>query len=299
MSIAPPIPILEVRALAKSFANVKAVAGISFAVRSGTCFGLLGPNGAGKSTTIEMCEGLLRPSSGEVLFHGQPLGRHYRERVGIQFQSTALQDYLTVRENLRFFAALYPRPRPIEELITRCRLEEFLDRDSKKLSGGQRQRLLLAIALVNDPELIFLDEPTTGLDPQARRNFWDLITEIKGAGKTIVLTTHYMEEAYLLCDEIVIVDRGRIIARGVPSQLLAEHFEDSVLELPMSEAAKLGAASPYVALPRGDGAAIHTADVNGALAALLAAGASLSQLRIRPRTLDDLFIELTGKELRT
>lgn len=299
MSTAPPPPILEACALAKQFGKIRAVDGLSFAVRPGICFGLLGPNGAGKSTTIEICEGLLRPTAGKVLFRGQPLGRHYRERVGIQFQSTALQDHLTVRENLRFFAALYPHPRPIEELIARCRLEEFLDRDSRKLSGGQRQRLLLAIALVNDPELLFLDEPTTGLDPQARRNFWELIGEIKAAGKTIVLTTHYMEEAYLLCDEIVIVDRGRIIARGVPNQLLAEHFSDSVLELPMVEAAKLGAASPYAAKPRGDGAAIHTADVNGALGALLAAGASLTQLRIRPRTLEDLFIELTGKELRT
>jgi len=290
-------PVLEVRDLVKHFKQVKAVDGLSFEVLAGTCFGLLGPNGAGKSTTIEICEGLLKPTAGTVRYRGEPLGPRYRERVGIQFQSTALQDHLTVIENLRFFSALYPVRRPIEELIALCRLEEFLDRDSKKLSGGQRQRLLLAIALVNDPELLFLDEPTTGLDPQARRNFWDLVTDIKAAGKTIVLTTHYMEEAQRLCDEIVIVDRGRIIARGAPGQLLAEHFNDSVLELPVAEATRLAAAG-WGGVARGDTVEIQTPDVNAAVAALLAQGVSLAQLRIRPRALEDLFIELTGRGLR-
>ncbi len=288
---------LEVRELVKHFKQVKAVNGLSFDVRTGTCFGLLGPNGAGKSTTIEMCEGLLTPTSGSIRYRGEPLGPRYRERVGIQFQSTALQDHLTVIENLRFFSALYPVRRSLDELIALCRLEDFLDRDSRKLSGGQRQRLLLAIALVNDPELLFLDEPTTGLDPQARRNFWDLVRDIKAAGRTIVLTTHYMEEAYLLCDEIVIVDAGQIIARGVPSQLLAEHFNDSVLEVPAAEAPKL-AGSALVGTPKGDTLEIQTPDVNSAVATLLAAGVSLAQLRIRPRTLEDLFIELTGRGLR-
>ena len=290
-------PVLEVRDLVKHFKQVKAVNGLSFDVRPGTCFGLLGPNGAGKSTTIEICEGLLAPTSGTVRYRGEPLGPRYRERVGIQFQSTALQDHLTVIENLRFFSALYPVRRPIDELIALCRLEEFLGRDSKKLSGGQRQRLLLAIALVNDPELLFLDEPTTGLDPQARRNFWDLVTDIKAAGKTIVLTTHYMEEAQRLCDEIVIVDRGRIIARGAPGQLLAEHFNDSVLELPVREAARL-ASIGLGGVTRGDTVEFQTPDVNAAVAALLAHGVSLAQLRIRPRALEDLFIELTGRGLR-
>ncbi|WP_295678641.1 ABC transporter ATP-binding protein [uncultured Nevskia sp.] len=288
---------LEVRELVKHFKQVKAVNGLSFDVKTGTCFGLLGPNGAGKSTTIEMCEGLLTPTSGSIRYRGEPLGPRYRERVGIQFQSTALQDHLTVIENLRFFSALYPVRRSLDELIALCRLEDFLDRDSRKLSGGQRQRLLLAIALVNDPELLFLDEPTTGLDPQARRNFWDLVRDIKAAGRTIVLTTHYMEEAYLLCDEIVIVDAGQIIARGVPSQLLAEHFNDSVLEVPAAEAPKL-AGSMLAGTPKGDTLEIQTPDVNAAVAALLAAGVSLAQLRIRPRTLEDLFIELTGRGLR-
>jgi ABC-2 type transport system ATP-binding protein len=288
--------VLEARVLVKHYPRVRAVDGVSFEVQQGSCFGLLGPNGAGKSTTIEMLEGLLKPTSGQVLFREAPLGAHYRERVGIQFQSTALQEHLTTRENLSFFAALYPRSRRLDELVVLCRLEEFLDRDSSKLSGGQRQRLLLAIALVNDPEVLFLDEPTTGLDPQARRNFWDLVQGIKARGKTIVLTTHYMEEAYLLCDAIVIVDHGKIIARGSPAALLAEHFDDSVLELPVAEASKLGDCMSYK--QKGDVVEIHTADINGVIAQLLAAGASLTHLRIRQRTLEDLFLELTGRELR-
>jgi ABC-2 type transport system ATP-binding protein len=269
---------------------------VSFKVEEGSCFGLLGPNGAGKSTTIEMLEGLLSPSSGEVLFRGTALGTHYRERVGIQFQSTALQEHLTTRENLKFFSALYPRRRALPELIALCRLEEFLDRDASKLSGGQRQRLLLAIALVNDPEVLFLDEPTTGLDPQARRNFWELVQGAKSQGKTIVLTTHYMEEAHLLCDELMIMDHGKIIASGSPTALLAGHFDEAVLELPASEARKLGGTIAYK--EKGDLAEMHTQDVNAAVARLLQAGASLAQLRIRQPTLEDLFLDLTGQELR-
>jgi ABC-2 type transport system ATP-binding protein len=290
--------VLEVRDLVKHYPRgVRAVDGLSFEVQEGTCFGLLGPNGAGKSTTIEMMEGLLKPTAGQILFRGAPLGGHYRERVGIQFQNTALQEHLTTRENLRFFSALYPKRRPLEELVALCRLEEFLDRDTSKLSGGQRQRLLLAIALVNEPEVLFLDEPTTGLDPQARRNFWDLVQGVKAQGKTIVLTTHYMEEAYLLCDEIAIVDHGKIIARGSPAALLAAHFNDSVLELPTAEADKLH--DPAACKPKGDVVEIHTPDINGTIARLLAVGASLAQLRIRQRTLEDLFLELTGRDLRT
>jgi ABC-2 type transport system ATP-binding protein len=288
--------VLQARDLVKQYPRVRAVDGISFEVQEGSCFGLLGPNGAGKSTTIEMLEGLLKPTSGQILFRGAALGGHYRERVGIQFQHTALQEHLTTRENLRFFSALYPQRRPLDELIALCRLEEFLDRDTSKLSGGQRQRLLLAIALVNRPEVLFLDEPTTGLDPQARRNFWDLVQGIKAQGKTIVLTTHYMEEAYLLCDHIVIVDHGRIITQGSPAALLAEHFDDSVLELPSGEADKLKDGVIYK--HKGDTVEIHTPDIDATIARLQAAGASLARLRIRPRTLEDLFLELTGRELR-
>lgn len=288
--------VLEARNLMKEYPRVCAVAGVSFQVEEGKCFGLLGPNGAGKSTTIEMLEGLLSPSSGQILFRGAALGAHYRERIGIQFQSTSLQEHLTSRENLQFFSALYPRRRPLPELIALCRLEEFLDRDANKLSGGQRQRLLLAIALVNDPEVLFLDEPTTGLDPQARRNFWELVQGAKAQGKTIVLTTHYMEEAHLLCDELMIMDHGRIIASGTPQALLAGHFDEAVLELPSMEARKVGEGLSFK--EKGDIAELHTQDVNVAVETLLQAGASLAQLRIRQPTLEDLFLELTGQELR-
>ena len=288
--------LIEVRDLVKHYPKVLAVDGVSFDVAEGACFGLLGPNGAGKTTTVEVMEGLTQPTSGTVRFRGAPLGSGYRERIGIQFQTTALQDFLTVRENLRFFGNLYQQRIAMDELIARCRLESFLDRDTRKLSGGQRQRVLLAIALVNDPELLFLDEPTTGLDPQARRNFWELVRDARGRGKAVVLTTHYMEEAYVLCDDIAIMDHGRIIARGSPQQLLSEHFDDVVVELP--KAALNGVQLPFPVHERGDTAEILTADVNGTVAELLKAGISLAQLQVRPRSLEDLFLELTGKELR-
>ena len=292
--------LLEARALVKQYPKVRAVDCLSFEVPAGICFGLLGPNGAGKSTTVEMLEGVVAPSGGEVRFRGESIharGSRYRERIGIQFQATALQDFLTVRENLKLFQALYPAKRSLDELIAVCRLEEFLDRDTRQLSGGQRQRVLLAIALVNDPELLFLDEPTTGLDPQARRNFWELVRTIKAEGKTLVLTTHYMEEAYELCDDIGIVDRGRLIARGSPERLLAEHFDDSVLELPVADAIKAGDRLPFVV--RGELAELSTRDVGEALQILQKAQVPMARLRIRPRTLEDLFLELTGKELRS
>lgn len=290
--------ILQVRNLEKRYpGGVQAVAGVSFDVQRGQCLGLLGPNGAGKTTTVEMMEGILRPSGGEVLYNGVSLDAGYREVIGIQFQSTALQDFLTVKENLQFFRALYQTQAPLDVVIERCRLGEFLNRDARKLSGGQRQRLLLAIALVNDPEILFLDEPTTGLDPQARRNFWELVTDIKASGKTIVLTTHYMEEADRLCDDILIVDHGQVIAQGSPRQLLRKHFEDVVLELPLDLVD--GAEQwPFTLLERDGLAEILTGDVNGTVQVLVNAGVPLNELRIRPRTLEDLFLELTGKEIR-
>lgn len=288
--------VLSVRELRKHYPKVKAVDGVSFDLEQGGCLGLLGPNGAGKSTTIEMLEGLVPPTSGEIRYRGKPLDAEYRERVGMQFQHTALQDFLTVRENLEFFRALYKKSASIDELIAACHLEEYLDRDHRRLSGGQRQRMLLAIALINEPDLVFLDEPTTGLDPQARRNFWELVRTVKARGTTVVLTTHYMDEAYALSDDIAIMDHGRIIARGSPQSLLAEHFNDSVLELPAAEVA--GRELPMPLVHKEDRVEITSADVNGVVRQLLDAGLSLAQLKIRPRTLEDLFIQLTGKELR-
>jgi ABC-2 type transport system ATP-binding protein len=290
-------PTLEVRNLVKQYPGVRAVDGVSFQVAAGRCFGLLGPNGAGKTTTLEMLEGITAPDGGEIRYRGARPGRQFREEIGIQFQSTALQDFLTVRESLRLFASLYRRHVDLETLIDRCDLRPFLDRDNRKLSGGQRQRLLLAIALVNDPHLVFLDEPTTGLDPQSRRNFWRLIESIRAEGKTVLLTTHYMEEAERLCDEIAIIDQGRIIASGTPQALLAEHFPPSVIRLPAS-ALPDPDRFPGAQRVERDQIEIFTDDVPTALAAIERAGAPLGVLRVGSPTLEDLFLKLTGHQLR-
>ncbi|MGH8495048.1 MAG: ABC transporter ATP-binding protein [Gammaproteobacteria bacterium] len=291
-------PILRVDKLVKSYPGVEAVRGVSFSVREGACFGLLGPNGAGKTTTVEIMEGILPPTSGEVRYRGQPIGAGFREEAGIQFQSTALQDFLTVRETLDLFGRLYSTRVDFDELIAICSLGPVKDRDVRKISGGQRQRLLLAVALVNDPAILFLDEPTTGLDPQARRNFWDLVRAIKARNKTVILTTHYMDEAYHLCDEIIIMDHGRIIAQGPPAQLLEDHFRDTVLELPREEFTADPAELPYQVLMLGDRVEMSVPDVDEAIRALAGLRVPLGRLRIRPRNLEDLFLELTGRELR-
>ena len=293
------IPILEVRDLIKRYPNVNAVDGVSFSVPEGICFGLLGPNGAGKTTTIEVMEGILTPTAGEVLYRGEILGQRFREEAGILFQKTALQDFLTVRQTLTMFRGLYDRGLDVEEVIRLCALEKLAGRDNRKLSGGQQQRLLLAIALVNDPAILFLDEPTTGLDPQARRNFWELIQSIKARNKTIILTTHYMDEAELLCDDIAIMDGGRIIARGGPRQLLQEHFEEVLLELPRQDFPDAARHLSFKIIDASDSVEIATQDLESTLRTLLDARVPLKNLRIRPPNLEDLFLELTGKELRT
>jgi ABC-2 type transport system ATP-binding protein len=290
--------LLQIHELRKQFPGVRAVDGVGFDLERGRCFGLLGPNGAGKTTTIEMLEGIKRPDSGRILYRGEPQGARFRDEAGIMFQRTALQDFITAREALEMFRALYPRSRDPAELITACALGSFLDRDTRKLSGGQRQRLLLAIALVNDPEIVFLDEPTTGLDPQARRAFWDLIHRICREGKTILLTTHYMEEAWELCDEIAIMDHGRIIAQGTPRDLLARHFDDVVLEIPTQDYDSASEAPSLEVFARGDRVEILSGDVGDTLGVLMARGVPLQNLRIRQRNLEDLFLELTGSEMR-
>ena len=289
--------LLQIKNLVKHYPSVKAVNGIDISLQKGICFGLLGPNGAGKTTTVEILEGINSATSGEILYKGKPLGDQFRKEAGIMFQSTALQDYITVRETLIMFSKFYPQHADLDELILRCNLTEYLDQDNRQLSGGQRQRLLLAIALVNDPDIIFLDEPTTGLDPQARRNFWDLINDIKAEGKTIILTTHYMDEAYTLCDEIAIMDHGKIIAQGTPKALLKENFDDVILQLPDSELKDIDL-SLYTTHQRDGHIEITTCDANEVISFLIAKNVSLSQLQIRARTLDDLFLELTGNELR-
>ena len=295
-------PLLEVRNLVKTYPGatpVTAVDGVSLSVREGLCFGLLGPNGAGKTTTIEIMEGILGATSGQVLYRGEPLGRKFKEQAGILFQKTALQDFLTVRQSLSMFRGLYTRGLDVDEVVKLCALEKLEKRDTRKLSGGQQQRLLLAIALVNDPSLLFLDEPTTGLDPQARRNFWELVQSIKARKKTIILTTHYMEEAELLCDEIAIMDRGRVIAQGTPRNLLREHFDEVLLELPRQEFPAAARELPLKLIESSDRVEITTNDLDGTLRKLMDAHIPLKDLRIRPPNLEDLFLELTGKELRT
>ena len=209
--------ILEVKNLYKYYPGVKAVDDVSFSIPYGICFGLLGPNAAGKTTTIEVIEGIQKPDRGIILYKGKHRDHHFKQEVGIQLQHTELQQYLTVKEILLTFRNLYSRRANLDELVSLCYLEEIVDRDNRKISGGQKQRLLLAIALANDPELLFLDEPTTGLDPQARRHVWDIVQSIKKKGKTIILTTHYMEEAQTLCDVVAIMDHGKIIAMDSPN----------------------------------------------------------------------------------
>ena len=290
--------LLTVKDLHMHYGRLRAVDGISFGIRRGSCVGLLGPNGAGKTTTVEILEGIKQPTSGVVLYKDQPLDARFRQEAGIMFQTTALPDFITTRETLNLFRDLYPKSMDLNELIEACSLGEFLGRDAKRLSGGQRQRLLLAIALINDPEIVFLDEPTTGMDPQARRNFWKLIKDIRQRGKTVVLTTHYMDEAYELCDEILIMDHGKIIAEGTPDTLLSKHFSDVVIELPVGDLPQDFAGEDLTVLHADNKVEILTPDVNHAVAILMANQVTLANMRIRQRTLEDLFIELTGKELR-
>src|SRR6478672_4617537 len=227
------VPALRVAGLRKAYGDVVAVDGLDLTVHSGECFGLLGPNGAGKTTTIEICEGLTEPDSGDV----EVLGRRWndderalRERLGIQLQDTQLAEKLTVDETVRLFRSFYARGRDVNEVIDVVQLGEKRGARVGKLSGGQKQRLALACAIVGDPDLLFLDEPTTGLDPQSRRQLWDLITEFKALGRTIMLTTHYMDEAEILCDRVAIVDHGKVIALGTPLELIGSLGAEHVIE---------------------------------------------------------------------
>ena len=288
--------VIEVNELSKVYGDLTAVDGISFKVKAGACFGLLGPNGAGKTTTIEMMEGLVKPDRGEIKFFDKPVTKSVLSQVGIQFQHTALQDYLTVEETIEMFSAFYPEVESKNVLMDLCDLHDFANQDHKKLSGGQKQRLLLALALINKAKVIFLDEPTTGLDPHARRKFWDLINRIKQQGKTIVLTTHYMDEAEYLCDDIVIMDKGQIIAQDTPQALLNKHFKGAIIRLPIvnlngQEVSEFGRifAEHFVD--------IDVQDVEKAIVDLMEKGISLDGLQVKSANLDDLFIKLTGHQL--
>ncbi|MDX9958670.1 MAG: ABC transporter ATP-binding protein [Spirochaetia bacterium] len=291
--------IIRVENLSKHYGQVKAVDGVSFGIPEGICFGLLGPNGAGKTTTIEIMEGITEPTGGKVLFRGQPIGRDFKTKVGIQFQSTALPEFITVRETLALFSAFYASPRPMEEVIRLCSLEDILERDNQKLSGGQRQRMLLALAIIPKPEVVFLDEPTTGLDPQARRNFWDLINRIKAEKTTVILTTHYMDEAQLLCEQVGIMDQGKIMEIDTPDALLARHFDGVLIRLPYDGCCSDALGSFEGLVIRGDSLELQTNTLDKSLKDLLAAQVNLEGLSIHKPNLEDLFIKLTGSSLRT
>ncbi len=290
--------VLEVNDLVKCFPEVRAVDGISFSVPRGICFGLLGPNGAGKTTTIEMIEGILPPTKGKILYKGKLRGTTFSEDVGIQLQNTELPILLTVRETLQTFRSLYKRRKNLDDLIVSCRLEDILARDNQKISGGQRQRLLLALALTNDPELVFLDEPTTGLDPQARRYLWDIVNKIKADNKTIILTTHYMEEAHILCDLIAIMDNGKIIAMGSPGELLDEHCKGISITIKGEKDVAEIKGLPGKAFRVHGNLEIQTDSLNECIKILIDHGVDLSAMTVRSQNLEDLFLQLTGKQIR-
>jgi ABC-2 type transport system ATP-binding protein len=289
--------VIIVEQLVKRYGELAAVDNISFAVEQGHCFGLLGPNGAGKTTTIEIMEGLISPTQGRVLYYGKPLDAALSHQIGIQFQHTALQDFLTVKETLNLFSSFYDKTLAQQQLIELCDLGDFLNQDNRLLSGGQRQRLLLALALINDPSIVFLDEPTTGLDPQARRNFWQLIKNIKAQNKTVVLTTHYMDEAQQLCDDIVIMDQGKIIESGQPEQLLTKHFDEVFIYLPKDQLDPELIAQQAWKL-HNDSVEILTKNVEKTLSLLMKHKVALDGLHVKSANLDDLFLKLTGHSLR-
>jgi ABC-2 type transport system ATP-binding protein len=303
---------LRVRSLRKSYKDVVAVDGLDLEVRPSECFGLLGPNGAGKTTTVEICEGLTVPDSGDVEILGMRWDSNadeLRQRLGIQLQDTQLSDKLTVYETVRLFRSFFYQGPPASDVIALVQLEEKQSSRVGDLSGGQKQRLALACALVGDPEFIFLDEPTTGLDPQARRQLWDLIREFKRSGKTILLTTHYMDEAERLCERIAIMDRGKQIALGTPRELIASIGAEHTVEISSGTAsngldlAGFRRIEGVRAVRTQNGsvqlcvAELHMA-VPEILEELRRQGAPLTELRTHSATLEDVFVTLTGRNLR-
>jgi len=290
--------ILEITNICKTYGQTTAVDDVSFNIQPGTCFGLLGPNGAGKTTTIEIIEGIRNLDSGKILYKGAPRDINFKEDIGIQFQSTSLLAFLTVRETLKTFQTMYKNTSQLEDIIHQCNLEEIADKPNDKISGGQRQRLMLALALINNPLLVFLDEPSTGLDPQARRNLWDLIQKIKNDGKTIILTTHYMEEAQLLCDIIAIMDHGKIIAQDSPQNLIAGYCQGVTVVIQKPQTQLLDNLTNIKVVEASDHYEIETKDIDSCLKSLMAAGVDLHDMTVRSPNLEDVFLRLTGRQLR-
>jgi len=303
------MPAIEVSGLRKVYNGVPAVDGISFEVAEGEVFGLLGPNGAGKTTTVECIEGLRVPDEGTLTVLGYTHRGNtngIKERIGIQLQATGLYPLHTVYELLRLFGAFYRRALPPDDLITLVSLEDKRNTRSKDLSGGQRQRLSLALALVNDPALIFLDEPTTGLDPQSRRQIWTIVTDLQQRGKTVMLTTHYMEEAQTLCDRVAVMDAGKIIALDSPQDLIEAHFETTAIEFEDRNGSTMALLEglPGVKSAKRDGGLVtlYSLDTPRTMEGLLSAARTgdllFDDLRVRSATLEDVFLKLTGRRIR-
>jgi ABC-2 type transport system ATP-binding protein len=303
------MPAIQVSDLRKVYHNVAAVDGISFEVQEGEVFGLLGPNGAGKTTTVECIEGLRIPDGGTLCVLGhthQGNANGIKEKIGIQLQTTGLYPLHTVTELLDLFGAFYQKRLPPDDLITLVSLEDKRSTRSKDLSGGQRQRLSLALAVVNDPALLFLDEPTTGLDPQSRRQIWTVVKELQGRGKTVMLTTHYMEEAQTLCDRVAVMDNGKIIALDSPQALIAQHFETTAIEFEDRNGAALDLLEklPGVKSAKRDGGLVtlYSLDTPRTMEGLLDMARNgqlhFDDLRVRSATLEDVFLKLTGRRIR-
>ena len=304
----------ELRKVYEGKPPVEALRGLDLEVRAGECFGILGPNGAGKTTTVEILEGILAASGGEMQVLGLRWGRNdraLRERIGVSLQETRLADKLTVEETLELFGSFYRKGRPAEQVMADVGLTEKRRSWVVKLSGGQRQRLAVACALMGDPDLLFLDEPTTGLDPQSRRQIWDIIRNLKERGRTILLTTHYMDEAERLCDRVAVVDYGRVIALGTPSELIASLKGEHVVEFavngegpprPLDARTLLGLPSVISARPDSGGFLLTVGEPHVAIPALLERlgreGQTLSRLTTRHASLEDVFVALTGRHLR-
>lgn len=306
--------VLEVKKLQKSFGTIHAVQDISFTIEAGEVFTIIGPNGAGKTTTLEMIEGLVQPDQGEISFGTLNWNKHsaaIKKIIGVQPQSSAMFDLLTPKENLELFATFYDKARPIKEILELVNLTEHQNNHVKKLSGGQRQRLAIGLAMISDPEIIFLDEPTTGLDPQARRNIWDIILELKNLGKTIILTTHYMEEAEKLSDRVCIVDQGSIIALDTPQALIERLTKEREVRLSFldgdkaaEEANSFSQNLDSVTRTELEGTALKlwTIQPEDTLLDLFKftkeKDYQVEQVSIREMSLEDVFIAFTGKEWR-
>ena len=301
---------LRCSGLVKRFSDVTAVNGLDLEVFSGECFGLLGPNGAGKTTTVEILEGLTSQDEGAVELLGQHWNnrndRALRERIGVQLQETQLAEKVTVVETLRLFRSFYKRGHSVDDVIQTVALEEKRNARVGKLSGGQKQRLAVACALVSDPELLFLDEPTTGLDPQARLSLWDVVERFREGGGTVLLTTHYMEEATRLCDRVAIMDHGKIIALGTPAELIESLGADQIIEFRVTKAIPDDILTSLPAVShlhrRGEDYSLTVAEIGVALPALLTEikrqQSELVSLTTHQATLEDVFVSLTGRMLR-